>query len=50
MTKEDCIKKLKNCDSNDYEVEHLKADEILLEYINDEEIEEAYNKIHKWYA
>ena len=28
---------------------HHEADDLLLEWINDPEIEEAYNKIEKWY-
>lgn len=35
---------------SDYEKSHGEADELLLRYINDEEIEEAYNALEKWYA
>ena len=35
---------------SDYEIAHWKADELLIEYINDKEIEEAYDKVGKWYA
>ena len=34
----------------DYESHHAKADELLLGYINDEKVTEAFNKIKKWYA
>lgn len=36
--------------SDDPECAHVAADCLLLELIGDSEIEEAYNKIHKWYA
>ena len=34
----------------DYEYHHVKADELLLRYINDENVTEAFNKIKKWYS
>ena len=37
-------------DNDDYEVAHGEADNLLVEYINDPEIAEAYAKIGKWYA
>jgi hypothetical protein len=51
MTKEELIEKLKAEAANrDKEVAHINADELLLEYINDSEIKEAYDAISKWYA
>ena len=45
------IKKLRVlAQKSDYEIAHWKADELLIEYINDKEIEEAYDKVGKWYA
>jgi hypothetical protein len=35
---------------SDIEANHAKADDALLEYINDKDITEAYKKIEKWYA
>ncbi len=35
---------------SDIEADHSKADDALIEYINDKEITEAYAKIEKWYA
>lgn len=35
---------------NDTEIAHSDADDALLRYINDAEIESAYNEITKWYA
>lgn len=49
MTKEELIKKLRNVDENTEEG-HAEADNLLIEYINDKEIAEAYDAIHKWYA
>ena len=34
----------------DYEYHHAKADELLLDYINNEKVTEAFNKIEKWYS
>jgi len=31
-------------------VEHEKADELLLQYIGDAEVTEAFNKINRWYG
>ena len=36
--------------SYDIEAAHCEADEALLEFINDNEITEAYMKINRWYA
>lgn len=36
--------------TGDTEMIHVTADELLLEYINDPDIKEAFNKIRKWYA
>ena len=36
--------------SLDKEANHSDADDLLIEYINDPKITEAYNKIEKWYA
>lgn len=37
-------------ESGDSEVAHGKADDLLLEYINNAVVTEAYNAIRKWYA
>ena len=51
MTKEELITKLHECrDEMDTEVGHAAADDALIEYINDLEIEEAYNDVPKWFA
>lgn len=56
MTKEELLRELisfqvKTKDMYwDQEGAHIRADEALLEYINDEEIKKAYNSIDKWYA
>ena len=43
------LKKL-GLEYGDREVTHAKMDELLLEYINDKEITDAFNKVGKWYA
>ena len=51
MTKEQLIRALnEECHSGDKEVDHSEADDLLLQYINDKDIEEAYDAIDKWYA
>lgn len=36
--------------SGDQESTHLEADRLLLEYINEQEVIDAYEGIDKWYA
>lgn len=51
MNKEELIKKLKELqNSGDTEIAHVKADDLLIEYINDSDIADAYNALDKWYA
>lgn len=56
MTKQELLEKLNNIEKpvegilRDSEDWHFEADDLLLEYINDEEIKEAYRNIEKWYA
>lgn len=37
-------------ESDDYEVTHILADSLIIKYINDEKIAQAYHKVGKWYA
>ena len=51
MTKQELIEKLKSLiDYADSEAGHSYADQALIEFINDPEIAEEYEKITKWYA
>lgn len=53
MTKEELIEKLKTLNGRpeyDIEQDHKDADQLLLEYINDKEITEAFNSVEKWYS
>ena len=50
MTKEDLLLKLKSFTGRDPEVEHRQADSALLDYIDDEEITDAFWAIKKWYS
>lgn len=45
----DALRKLQG-DGGDEEINHVEADALLLKFINDPEIAEAFNKIEKWYA
>lgn len=52
MSKEQLIEKLLELAelNADQEASHLKADDLLLEYIDDERVTEAFENIEKWYA
>ena len=51
MTKEELIIALKELQTyGDPESAHSQADRLLLAYINDTEVTEAFNGIDKWYA
>lgn len=60
MNKKELVEKLKalkgkeiNLFGNvtiDEEGNHIEADNLLLEYINDEEVTNAFKDIEKWYA
>lgn len=52
MTKEELIEKLKELHGENVDAEHNHgvADNLLLEFINDEEVTEAFEAIKRWYA
>lgn len=52
MTKEELIEKLTELAVKPYDIEiaHSDADLLLLEYIDDERVTDAYHKIEKWYS
>jgi len=51
MTKEELMDELHKLEVNDdREDAHIKADSLLLAYINDVDIERAFDAIDKWYA
>jgi len=58
MTKEELIKELRKINDKlnhlipryDEEDARIEADDLLIAYINDEEITEAYENIPKWYG
>ena len=47
---EKLIAELKECNTGDVEADHANADELLIEYIDDPRVTEAYENIRKWYA
>lgn len=50
MIKQELIDKLKEfAKAETPEYKHAEADDLLLEYINDPEITEAFDSIDKWY-
>lgn len=54
MTKQELLEKLWAIQSSnteiDMEKDHILADKLLIEFIGDSDIRDAYNKIHKWYT
>lgn len=52
ISREDLLRKLKELSElkHDPEVAHSEADELLLSYINDPEIEKAFEEVPKWYS
>lgn len=51
MTKDELLKELRRCQQNDDREEaHSDADTAILKFINDKEIEAAYDAVEKWYA
>jgi hypothetical protein len=58
MNKEELIKKLKDiADRQDVDLlkgsfddDHMQADCLLLEYIDDKEVTQTFENIEKWYA
>lgn len=60
MTKDELIQELIKIQNEKYilmgietvdeESNHIKADELLLRYINDERVTQEFDKIKKWYA
>lgn len=52
MTKEELIAKLTAIAAGVLDIEsgHIEADKLLLEYIDDREVNEAFDSVEKWYA
>ena len=52
ISRAELIERLKELskDSADLEASHAEADELLLSYVNDKEIEQAFEEVPKWYA
>lgn len=52
MTKAELVSKLKKLSENSFdpENEHYDADMLLLAYIDDKEVTEAFKNITRWYA
>lgn len=57
MTKKELIDELKKiCDKqqnsrySDKEIDHMNADDLLLKYIDDDNVTDVFEAIDKWYA
>lgn len=44
------LEEIRSQNYGDPESAHLEADRALLEFIDDREVEKAYDRIEKWYA
>ena len=51
ISREELIKELRELSElEDVELAHAEADELILSYVNDPVIEQAYEEVPKWYA
>ena len=50
VTKAEVLETFKELEEADPELAHSEADELLLRYINDKDIEEAFEEVPRWYA
>lgn len=52
IEREDLLRRLREMNNwrRDPETDHITADKLLLDYINDEEIRAAYEAMTRWYA
>ena len=50
ISRKELLDKLEELREADPEIGHVEADEALLDYINDKEVEDAFEKIEKWYS
>lgn len=50
MTRDELLIELRKIDPESSEEGHMEADALLVVFINDPEIAEAYGAIGKWYA
>ena len=50
LTKAEALRVLEELTGADPELAHIEADEALINYINDKEIEKAFDEVPKWYA
>ncbi len=50
MDREELLAGLKLCNTGDEETDHLDADELLLNYIDEIDVSDAFDAINKWYA
>jgi hypothetical protein len=50
LSKEELLNILRKCQDDDsHDDAHIRADNALIEFINDGDIKDAYEKIYKWY-
>ena len=50
LSKEELLNILRKCQGDDsHDDAHIRADNALIEFIDDGDIKDAYEKIYKWY-
>jgi hypothetical protein len=50
MTKVELLTQLRELNNDEPECSHAKADRLLIEFIDDAEVEHAFNSLTRWYA
>lgn len=51
MSKQELLEKLEELrGDDDFERVHIAADKFLIDFINDDEVSEAFDSVGKWYA
>lgn len=50
MLKSEILAVLQELTGADHELAHIEADEALLQYINDKDIEKAFEEVPRWYS
>ncbi len=49
MTRQELLERLRALNDSNPEL-HIKADELLIEFIDDKDVAEAFDAIEKWYS
>ena len=50
ISRKELLERLADLQEADPELAHIEADEAIMNYINDKEVEEAFDLLEKWYS